>query len=400
MLKRIKDFLQTLDTLIEEPKYIAAAVRGKPILPPNYWRIELCKFVLRRGSREELPNALRNNFCPLFWFTNLLAVLLPVILIVYTVVWFFFKCGDFLENFVGKPVEKWLAKLKSKRIANNIEAKKKDRLERSKFDPNATINPDFMLDKKRALELLLVSMRSHGELQGKVDITSPEVLDKILAADYYSFYDGDSAVTFATFVKHHGKNWRQELERLKREYPARLAEQEKKQAEKEAKIKARKDRINKAVMTVTAHAKPLFKGLAIFCLVPLALALAYGVYLLFAFTFGKLPAMANFMFVKHRQDLFAVSIFMLLLILLAINIKVAAESKWISRLFSKIIAKPVVRTAEFVGGVFLVTIIVPIAWVGSKFYKLFIFTRDIVKMFFSENCPHITWEDEVNEKAE
>lgn len=71
--------MKLIDSLLQKPRIIAEALTIHHVdLPPDYWRFRLASWFFRRNVVSH-PSALTRNFCPLFWFTN---ILVPVFVLV------------------------------------------------------------------------------------------------------------------------------------------------------------------------------------------------------------------------------------------------------------------------------------------------------------------------------
>lgn len=115
--------LSSLSTLRYELSYISQALTAHGVeLPTNYWRFKLACFFLRVEENEKLPAALRRNFCPLFWFTNLLVLLSPIwgaaFLLVYVMDFFMSPVAKVVGAYTEKQVKRRRKEAMSEKIAD------------------------------------------------------------------------------------------------------------------------------------------------------------------------------------------------------------------------------------------------------------------------------------------
>lgn len=101
--------LNTISTLFLEPKIIAEAVlkiNPEVKLPKNYWRIEVLKPFF--GDFQDFPYSVKSHFCPLFWLSNIF----PVLWVWAAIRYCWNKLGDFKEDIKDYFCEKRAKKQK------------------------------------------------------------------------------------------------------------------------------------------------------------------------------------------------------------------------------------------------------------------------------------------------
>lgn len=107
-------------SILSEPKTIAKAVLGDELkLPPDYWRFRLAQYILREERVEYLPSFLRHYYCPLFWLTNLFVLILPLYALGHGIVCVIGYLGGAILTVLDKFFTAKKEKAREQRIANS-----------------------------------------------------------------------------------------------------------------------------------------------------------------------------------------------------------------------------------------------------------------------------------------
>jgi len=381
-----------LGTVLNEGRYIGDAIKNRSKLPKNYWRKHLALYVFRKDEISELPKALQSNFCPLFWVTNFLLLVSPLWLPVYIFFGLLDKAFDKLEDWVLQPSRVYIKKRKEARNEYRANVYREEVRQKYTYDPKMPNLPN-LIEGRDCIETILETLRGWGILlKGQpIPWDDPKFLDNIHIHDREARY-------FATFRAYHGNKWKDEYNRLKDEYTRREKEREeyfKRVAEEEKERKARRDR---QLAKLFGYAKTFCKVAALFVAIPVICIVAYYSYYAIGFCWYWICRFLHFVFIEHIIDVLktALGVVIVLAVAVAIAALVATPvcrkhiwtplGKGICWAWNKLVLPP------------LKLIAAPFVWIGKLISNFLEFVFNFIRMFFSENCPHIEWEEDEEDK--
>lgn len=375
-----------LGTVLNEGRYIRDAVKNRSKLPSNYWRAHLAMYAFRKDEMSELPKALQSNFCPLFWVTNFLLLVSPLWVPVYIFFGLLDKAFDKIEELVLLPAGAYIKKRKEENVKIRGEVYKEEMKKKYTYDPKFPNLMDLICGRE-SIESVLETMRAWGQIQKDkpIDWGDDKFLDNI--HDHEARY-------FATFRAYHGKSWKDEYTRLKEVNAIREKEREerhKKLREAEKERKANRDR---QFAKLFSYAKPVCKFVALAIGIPIACVVSYHLYFFLGFCWYWIARFLHFVFVLHIYDV--------LIIVVACAITIAAL--FATQVCRKHIWSPVGKGFGWTWKKLILPplkiIAAPFVWLGGILSGTLEFVFNFIRMFFSENCPHIEWEKEEEETKE
>lgn len=381
-----------LGTVLNEGRYIKDAIKNRSKLPSNYWRKHLALYAFRKDEMSELPKALQSNFCPLFWVTNFLLLVSPLWVPVYIFFGLLDKAFDKIEQLVLKPSISYIKKRKEARVEFKSKEYREEIRLKYTYDPRSPNLPN-LLEGRESIESVLETLRGWGFLKKgqPVQWDDPKLLENI--HDHEARY-------FATFCAHYGENWKSEYKRLKDDYTAR----EKERAEKYKKLveaeKARKAARDQQLSRLFGHAKTFCKVVALAIALPLVVFVAYHLYYALGFCWYWIYRFLHFVFVDHIYDVltFAWQFCIVLVAAIALASLFALDAP------KKYIWFPIGRGIRWTWKTLVLPplkiIAAPFVWLGGILSGTLEFVFNFIRMFFSENCPHIEWEKEEEETKE
>lgn len=383
---------ESLKTILHEHRYIKDALKKESKLPRHYWRIQLCRFFFLKGDVDRIPRALRSNFCPLFWFSNFLVLTSPIWLAVMLIGYLIVRLFDFIENFIVTPVKKKKQEWKKARMIRRIAQGKEEKKSEYQYNP-AKPDPAKISCGRQEFEMIYKRLKDKGLVTGEPDWNSDELVQLV---EEHCRYDEDyDSVYFVNFRRHcREMSWRRELARLREEENQRRERLRIKQ-EEEANIAKEKKRKRDAFFAkVFSMCKTFFQWLALIIALPVAVFLAYVLYNVVIFVGVQFITLCKFIFITHYQH----TIEALVIAVIACVTLSFLYAFFSAEIFRKWFWRPLGSAWE----VSCDNVIVPVAkgvacpfiWMGNKIAKVCEFVYDFGRMFMSENCPHITWEDE------
>lgn len=380
----MRNFLSILGTVFQEPRVLAEAWKKQVNLPPNYWRTQLAMFVLVCSSKNELPRALRYNYCPLFWFTNILVLLLPAILLIAGVMKLAILIARTLGTFAITPgteyIESWCADRKAVRETVKVE-KKKRRLLAVKYDDRS---PDFELlsDGQDRFEAAI-----QYKLPENFSFNDPVIVE-IIASDWVA---NRAVMYYLSFRQIFSTNHETKLRELREAWRAKEQENTKKQLEEIKRKEAVDADWNKIFSSIFYWSKIICKALLFIVSVPLIALLAWGIYVALIFLAKGVVWLGAALFVTHlKVTLLCIGIaiaFAVVIFGIVIFVQSGALREKVWEPFIDFLEN---RVAPFFGVLFK-----PFAFAGKKIAGFFTFLTNFIRMFYSENCPGITYTDEV-----
>lgn len=263
MLQNLKFLFFSLLTIRHEVKYITDALCAHQVnLPTNYWRFTLIKpFVDLKGN-----SALVRNFCPLFWVTNLLAViyisLSPIILVSYIAI----KFGKWVKRIFAPILKKYKEEKPKKDIEDLINIKFTWQKVESTFKHNRDANSLYYVYLYPEVEELRSQIPAF-----KIEDITLDQLKHIIETENLE----DNAVAALVFVYQYKAEWRNKFESFVDE--AR-AVHEKQLAEAKAKQKAKESKIQKILPKLVKMAKMSFSVILALACVLVVILLGWTLY--------------------------------------------------------------------------------------------------------------------------
>lgn len=381
-----------LKTVLLEPKYIKDALKKESKLPEYYWRLELCIIFFLEEKRSDLPRALQNNFCPLFWFSNFLLLVAPIWGTIYAIGYTLRQIYSLLCTYVTSPVwDRWESYT---RAYSRKQMLLRDKRETEVFKVKHTFNPSEPRVTQLRWGESFVSEYTHNlKAAGaitEVDWDSDEFLSKLNDEDVYYF---------ATFRRLYKDKWKDTIAKIIEEDKKRSIEKLEAAQAAEKKIKESKARRERFFSKLFGYAKTLCQVMALLVAIPGVIAVAYFVYLLTIKLWYVIGVVYHFLFVEHLPEFLEITgcvILGLVLVMVAsITVKALRGLFW----------TPVVNAVAYCCDIsadllrpVAKVIVNPIVWIGRKIGGFFSFVLDFVRMFFTDNCPHIEWEEEEKER--
>lgn len=379
----MKNFFSSIFTIFQEPRILAEAWGGTVNLPPNYWRTQLAMFVLLCSNREELPRALRYNFCPLFWFTNILALLSPLIFMLAVLI----KVSIFLSKglvAIGiepttTAIDAWVSTHKEQRGIDRRQ-REKSKLINTVYDDR---NPDY---------LKLIKGRERFERHIREDMgegfsfSDPAFFVKL--ADHWHI--NPSVMYYAAFRKIFTTNYETKLRELSDAYDKKLEEQNiKDRAEYQSKQQIEKD-WNKIFSSIFYWSKLLCKALLFVATVPAAAVIAWVLYYLATLLYQGVSWLCMQLFVIHLMPTLGFIAGFIFLIAVVMGIVALVDSG----VLSEKVGQPIATFFKKVVLPVLVFLVSPFGWIALTIGKIFKFVVNFIRMFYSENCPGVVYTDE------
>lgn len=296
-----------------------------------------------------------------------------------------------VDKYIVRKVKNKHKEWKALRCKNNAKQREEERKAELVFNPKKP-NISKLESGLSEFTTLYRSLKRRGEVKGQPDWDSDVLVAQLEEKCYYDEdYDSVYFVSFRRFCR--GKNWRKELARL-REEDERLKEKlrlEKEESDRKKTI--RKQKRDAFFSKIFGWSKTFFQWLALIVALPVAVFAAYWLYRLAIFIAEQLLVFLKFAFVTHIDNTVlytACGVF-------GVAVPSFLYAFFSAEFFRKWFWRPVGRGIEISCDNVIVpvakTISFPLIWIGKWVFKGFEFIYDFGRMFMSENCPHITWED-------
>lgn len=356
--------MSLLTTIAQEPRVIASALfKGEVQLPSNYWRIRLCCFFFWKDDKEDLFRILQNNFCPLFWTSNFILVSsfiwLPVYLVIHTISYILDRLTNWRIQRQSSSITK--QKQKQEELATwNLAKPNVDWLRAGK--------ETFDIHRPRYEDLGLLGLYPQWDQMKQFAFNGYERY----YCDFRAKHPYDADALYSRLVHQLEKEEETQRERN------RIAE------ERAAQWKQRREVLFGKIF---AKGKVIFQSTIVFA--SLAAAFYVGLGLLWLVVNAIVPALSGivgFFFVSHPG--------VLPMVVLAVGVGVFIYLQLKEDSYTRTQLTP--EVAEFFEGV---ASGFSKAWsFVSPVFKaagaVFSFCYDFVRMFFSNNCPGITYKDD------
>ena len=387
--------LETLKTVGSEHQYIKDAYAKQSKLPKHYWRIALCRFFFLKDEDEtdKLPIALRKNFCPLFWFSNFLLLIAPIWVTIYLLItflgWLGEKLGNGFENIV---IDNYKAKKKVWRANRDAEIEKEGKVELEKrctYDPKTAVFGRLKRGRDE-IKYIIHQLIRDGEIE-EVEWESKDFQTKL--GDHY-----EDARYFASFRAFHGPKWKEALTAIEIQREEQCAKDARDRAIAEAARLEKERKKNAFYAKVFGYAKTFFQALALIVAIPVILFLVYWLYIFVVWAGGYIGQFFYFIFVTRIWDTLRITGWSIVVIAALVFICAFFAADVFRVWFWRPLGKKILWFGE--------NILEPgaertgkgLKWLFSPITKGVLFVWDFGKMFFSNNCPVIEWEEE--KKAE
>lgn len=381
----MKTFFATLKTILQEGRILREAWGGSVKLPSNYWRTRLVMYVFGLTDKAQVPNIFKNNYCPLFWFSNFLLFTSPLWLLLFGIVW------------VGKKIGGWLDDTCFSPLMESIETKSKVSKERKKQR-----SAEEEIEARRAIvyndsDPDLAKLQAGKEwyetwLKDRTDVRVDDV-EYFVGKAYPSFL-----VYYARFRQRYGDDsYESRIHSIAEGIQARWTQERAEEQARREQLELQKQDWNRIFISIINWTKIFGKAFVFVFAVPVIALVAWFLYELVILV---VPAIFNglwYALTNHFTD-----------ILLGLGLFVAVigtisglvfffKSDWFDE------AKD--TTIDGVGAAFGATgrgiaavwrvITSPFVWVGRLIWSFCEFIVNFFRMFFSQNCPGITYDEEV-----
>ena len=363
----MKSFFSSLATVIQEFRILGEALdknREDPInLPNNYWRSELAACFLRR-SKGDLPRPFRLNFCPLFWFTNLLVLTLPIWGVVYGFIWLALVIADITVI----PLTNLLT---SRSLVRNTARLRESQLElraRIKTITFVRSNVDYSLFK--AGQLAIKTLPLDMAYAGVVTPAESENFDynRIDILEYASL----AQAYYLSFMRQFPDRIEAEALDITQEAQQRFTE-----AARIAEIAERTRRMK--VANRIAKCKTVCKILLIIVAIPVTMALAVGLWVLAIKAYYGIGWLWWVLIVENLRDTLICTTMIIAGVSIPLTIALSIR------------ANPArgAKVSNFIGDLICLCVY-PIFLLATGIC----FCGRLIKMFYSENCPAIVFNDD------
>lgn len=377
----MKHFFKILRTLFSEPRILRETWDKEVHFPENYWRTELCVYFLWQDDKDDLPNALRYNFCPLFWFSNLVLLIAPLWLPVYLIIK---GLNLFCETAVTPGLESVQAWNTERKATIRLEKKhdERERIKNTKFDP-ANVNINLLRRGKAFINCLIWET-------GSISVESTEddpVNSKVVNWDNPRLLEecDEEEAYFMAFRRLYGAQWPQEYARLE----AAAEEKDKKEIELQRAEAKRAQQVqsdfNKMFASIFNWSKIICKAILFLVALPVIYFVAIGCYKLAVWLFYAVGWLLWVMFVENLSTT-AIVIAIIVGIVVFIGLMVYLFSE-------RIIQSLVGETFAKLEPIFE-AILSPFVWVCKKIGAMASFCFNFVRMFYVSNCPGIKYPDD------
>lgn len=378
-------FFETLKTVLQEGRILREAWGGSVKLPSNYWRTRLVMFVFGLTDKAQVPNIFKNNYCPLFWFSNFLLFTSPL--------WLLIKAG----LWVGKKIGGWLESTCLDPLMESIDAKSKLSKERKKQR-----SAEEELEARRAivyndaapdLECLQAGKEWYETwLKDRAELRVDDV-EHFVNGHYPSFL-----IYYAKFRQRYGEDsYEARIQAIAEGIQARWMQERAEEQIRREQLELQKQDWNRIFISIINWTKIFGKAFVFVFAIPVIALVAWFLYKVVLLV---VPAIFNglwYALTHHFTDL-----------LLGIGIVVAVigvisglvfffKSDWFDE------AKD--TTIDGVGAGFCAVgrgiaavwrvLTAPFVWFGKLIGSFLEFTVNFFRMFFSNNCPGITYDEEV-----
>ena len=372
----MKHFFKTLMTIFSEPRILRETWDKEVHFPENYWRTELCVYFLWQDDKDDLPNALRYNFCPLFWFSNLVLLLIPLWLPVYLIIK---GLNLFCEATVTPSLDSFHAWKTERRATIKLENThlERERIKNTKFDPTK-VNLNLLRRGKAFINCVLWSTGSVGADESDpvnarvVNWDNPRLLEECDEEEAY----------FMAFRRTYGADWPQQYARLEREAEeSHRRDLEAKRAE-ERRVQQVQADLNKMFASIFSWSKIICKAILFLVALPVIYFVAIGCYKLAVWLFYFIGWLLWVMFVQNLTTTCIVIVSVVaILSFIALMVYLFSEKiiqSLVGSTFSKL--EPIIEV-----------ILTPIVWVFLKIGAFGSFCFNFIRMFYVSNCPGIKY---------
>jgi hypothetical protein len=377
----MKNFFASLGTIFQEPRILAEAWGGQVNLPPNYWRTQLAMFTLVCSSRKELPRALQFNYCPLFWFTNILVLLLPAIISIAVVIKLVTTIANFVGTFGIEPagtfIDTWCTNRKEVR-ATVKEAKKLHTLRSVVYDDRYP-NYEKLLEGQDRFERHVRHYLDEG-----FSFDDPRI-PELFAVNQDVMY-------YVAFRKIFTTNHETKLRELREAWLKAKEQKTKQEIAELERVKAVEKDWNKIFSNIFYWSKIICKALLFVVSVPLTALLCWGLYQLLIIIINCVGWLLHVIFIQNLITTVYVVGGIVLVASIIFGIVIFVQSGALrDRIwdpFVEFLENRIFPVFCFCGR--------PFAFIGRKVAGGFTFLFNFFRMFYSENCPGVVYTDEMN----
>lgn len=296
----MKHFFKTLMTIFSEPRILRETWDKEVHFPENYWRTELCVYFLWQDDKDDLPNALRYNFCPLFWFSNLVLLLVPLWLPFYLIIK---GLNLFCEVAVTPNIDNfyaWKVERKATKAQEGIQHER-NRIKSITFDPTK-VNMNLLRRGRHYINSTLWQTGSVGPDESDpvnskvVNWDNPRLLDECDEEEAY----------FMAFRRFYKDTWPQEFRRLEEESEERHRKELETLRAEERRAEAVKADFNKMLTSVFTWSKIICKAILFLVALPIIYLIAIAFYKLAVWLFYAIGWVLWMLFVQHLTTTFIV----------------------------------------------------------------------------------------------